>query len=135
MVEEGDIGAPKTFEDIIQINDEFFMLLANGRVYKLTNIDEKLMSESMVSLNENETCVMNETHLKNVCLECKTKAKLSKKVNCFARIATYEGEMFVIAGDGYLFIVDTKSKDPFVTIPYISGMSRIKKIFNLEDFM
>lgn len=135
VVEEEDIRCETTFKKIVQINDEYFILLSNGRIYKLSNIEEKALSDSMLSFNGNETCLMNESHLKNVSLNCITKTKFPKSVYSFCRVMTCDGELFVIAGEGFIYLVNAESDDSFTAIPYIKGFKRVTKIFNLDSFM
>lgn len=134
-IEEEDMRSEKCFQDIIQVNDDYFILLANGRIYKLSNIEEKSLSDSMLSINGNETCIMNETYLKNVALECLTKTKFPKNVYSFCRLLTCEGEMFVVAGENFVYLINTETNDSFLSIPYLNGIQRMTRILNLDNFM
>lgn len=132
MIQEEDVSSPRTFLDVIQVNDEYFIMCANGKVYKLHNIDEQQMNELVVNIDGDNTAELNETILKSAVLDKIVNIRLSKKIEAFCYVQTYEGDLFIVSGaEGVYFI----TRNHIERKDYPENTKMIKKIFNLDNFI
>lgn len=118
--------------DIKQTNDEFYIMCANGAVYKLHSIDEQLMSKMIAGSNVDDTTVFNETVLNTAVLEKVAKVKLPRTLLAFCCIQSFNGDIFLVSGTESVYFM---SNDHVDRIGYPENVSKISKIFNLENFV
>lgn len=108
------------------------MMCCNGKIYKLHNLDEKLLSEAIVTNDVDETCIFNESYLKFVQLDRISNTKLPVGIRSFCCIQTYGGQQFIISGSNHIFFVADGTLE---RISYPATVKPIKKIYNLENYI
>ena len=128
-VQDEDTSLHQTFLDITLVSDEFFIMCKNGRLYKLSNLEDVLLSQSV--LEASTKSVGNETFL-NATLERVTNSKYSQQLNAFCYLETWEGPMIILAGDEYLYF---QNEEQICKVKYPAKMEPIKKILNLEEYV
>ena len=115
-----------------QVNDEFFIMCSNGAVYKLNGVDESMLWDLLAERSVDDTCVFNETVLKSVMLDKVARVKLPKDLHAFCYIQTFFGDVFIVSGSEHVFFI---SNDVADRIAYPENVEKIKKIYNLENFV
>lgn len=129
---EEDINLCKSFIDINQINDEYYIMCANGRLYKLHSVEDKQLSESLSNtIPENETFLMNETYV-GASLDRITKLKYPNEIYSFCCIQTYTGERYIVSGVDCIYF---QTVDSMERVSYPKNIKPIKKIYNLENYV
>lgn len=131
MINEADINASGSFLDIIQSNDEFIVMCANGKVYKVRNIDEQRMSDAIKPDSE-DTVEFNDSLVNSATLEKVATSKLSKTILAFCCVQTFDGEMYIASGADSIYFITSNHIE---RIKYPQNIKQIKKIFNLENFV
>lgn len=131
-IQDEDIGLNQTFLDVIQVKDEFNIMCTNGKVYKLHSIDEALITDVIGNQNLENTIELNDSLIKSAVLEKVTNTRISSTIDAFCFVDTYDGGLFIASGsDGIHFITAN-----YVTrIAYSSNISRLKRIFNMDNFI
>lgn len=106
-------------------------------------MDEKLLSESLINGDGNETLICNQTLLNNAILE-KISNKCYENVDCFCLIPLNQTFMdaghanpmnnwMVIYGCGSSLIFNTLAGHTVIQLPAAYGS--VKAIFNLDDYV
>lgn len=132
MINEADINNKGSFIDIIQLDEDFVVMCTNGKVYKIRNIDEKKFNEAAVMTDNEDTVEFNESLLNSAKLDKVASSKLSSSVMAFCCVKTFEGEIYIACGADSIFFVMSNHVE---RIKYPQNITRIKKLFNLENFV
>lgn len=111
------------------MNDDFYIMCTNGKLFKLFNLEESAFSQSV--LESSTRSVENET-LISATLDRITNTKYSHRLNAFCLIETWEGWLTVISGEEYIYF---QTQEQITKIKYPAGIKPIKKILNLENYI
>lgn len=107
-------------------------MCANGRLYKLHDVEDRQMSDSLSStIPENETFLMNETYV-GASLDRITKLKYPNEIYSFCSIQTFTGERYIVSGVDCIYFQTMNSLE---RVSYPKNMKPIKKIYNLENYV
>ena len=128
-IQDEDVNLLKTFLDITLVNDDFYIMCTNGKLYKLYNLEESAFSQSV--LESSTRSVSNET-LMNATLDRITNTKYSNRLNAFCYVETWEGSLNIISGEEYIYF---QTNEQISKVKYPASIKPIKKILNLENYM
>lgn len=130
-IHEADINAAGSFLDIVQLNDEFTIMCANGKIYKVRHIDYQMIGE-VASRVADASYEFNDTTQNAAELNKITATKLADDIKAFSCVQTYDGEFYIACGGDWIYFVTTSLVD---RIKYPENVSHIKKIFKLENYV
>lgn len=105
----------------------------SGSIYKLHHIDEKVLSESIANVDENQTSLFNETLINNVILEKLPIPSINDKINGFSIISTTNDSCDVVyCGNSSLDIRIAENITKIVVPKIFQG---VKSVYNCDNFM
>jgi hypothetical protein len=117
----------------------FVLTTSLSTSHRLFNFDEKLLSESLSTGDDNETLVCNQTLLNNVILE-RISNKCFENVDCFCLIPLNQtvgdnpmDSWMVIYGCGNQLVFTSLVERSVVQLPLAYG--NVKAIYNLDDYV
>lgn len=118
---------------ISQINNYYYILCANGSIYKLHYIDEKILSESIANVEENQTRLFNDTLMNNVILEKLPLPSIADKINGYSIISVSKYFCNVVYCGNYS--IDLRIGETVTKILIPKSFEGVKCIYNLDNFM
>lgn len=108
-------------------------MCATGSIYKLHHIDEKVLSESIANVDENQTSLFNETLINNVILEKLPIPSINDKINGFSIISISKDSCNVVyCGSSSL---DVRIGQTVTKIVVPKNFQGVKSVYNLDNFM
>lgn len=108
-------------------------MCTSGSIYKLHHVDEKLLSESIANVDENQTSLFNETLINNVILEKLPIPSINDKINGFSIISTTKDSCnLVYCGTSSLDIRIGETVTKIVVPKIFQG---VKSVYNFDNFM
>lgn len=120
-----DSMATGSFVDIINYFDDFFLLSKFGKVYKIHNIDEKLVNDSLL----NGSQAVNETLLNNTVIERLVNVKRLEST-CLL-VAEIDGETAIIFCSGnFLYFHCGEASQSKIELP-----APFKALFDLDNYI
>ncbi|KAG5678537.1 hypothetical protein PVAND_008204 [Polypedilum vanderplanki] len=124
-IQPEDINESISFVDIQTVNDEFFILCFNGRVYRLQGINEN----ELVGIDtETDSTLLNTSIIATNIKRIDSPIILSK-INSFCVVKQSRKEFIIICcNDGVIFIEDNQR----IKIKYPKDIDIIIKIYNLD---
>lgn len=128
-----DIDNSKSFIDIQLVNNDFYVLCKNGKIYKINGIEEEQLLEINIADDDDVTSSLNESLLKTIKAERISNHRfVSSLVDSFCVVPDGLNDIFVICCDKYTAIIEGNIVHH---IDYIEGLGSVKKIINLESYI
>ncbi|KAG4074366.1 hypothetical protein HA402_008775 [Bradysia odoriphaga] len=129
-VGDKDISETRTFVGISQIKHDYIFMCSTGSVYRLSNVDEHILSD-ITSFNCETTIDVSKT-MSNVELAKVSFGTSDHHIETFCVIPSEQDELIVSSSKKYLFVqtIDTKCK---MEIP--KAIQSFKAIFNLGHYL
>lgn len=107
-------------------------MCTNGKVYKLHSIDEQMITDMVDNQSADNTVELNESLYKSGVLEKVANSRISSRIDAFCHVATFDGELFIVSGSEGLYFINENRVE---RVAYSKDVSRVKKIFNLDNFV
>lgn len=130
VIDEEDIHPSRSFVGISVFGTECYALTVYGKLYRLSNIDEKMLSET--DDNEPNSDIGNETLVNNVVVDRPWKTTYEAPVESHV-ILEYFGQVMCIFSIGQTLLFYHQSSVRKIKLP--KWICSVKAIYNLDNYV
>lgn len=132
VIEEEEIRHERTFFGISVFGTECYALTVHGKLYRLSNIDEKMVSEAVGNGTDGQEEIANETLLNNVVVDRLWNTTYEAPVDAHI-ILDHFGTVMCIFSIGQTLLFYHQSSVRKTKLP--KWISSVKAIYNLDNYI
>lgn len=114
------------------MQNQFFILCSNGKVYAIQGIDEENLLDTSTQEFQDTTCVLNESIAKLLNVEIISSLRVTSKISSFCVVENFFDKFLIICCSDVILIIQ---KGNVTRIKYPKYIDMIQKVFNLDNFV